>query len=133
MRYGSWDTVWGWAFFALLPPNNLQNQNLEKLKKGSWDVIILHMCTKNHDHMMYGSWDIRHNGQFFVILAIFCTLTLLTTQKSKFWKNNENPGDSIILHLCTTNDNHMMYGSSNMEHNRHNFLSFWAIFVFLPH
>ena len=21
------------------------------------DIIILHMCTKNYDHMMYGSWD----------------------------------------------------------------------------
>ena len=21
------------------------------------DIIILHMCTKNYDQMMYGSWD----------------------------------------------------------------------------
>ena len=38
------------------------------------------------------------------------------------------PGDINILHLCTPNDNHMMYGSWNMECNRHNFLSFWFIF-----
>ena len=25
--------------------------------------IILHMHTKNYDHMMYGSWDIMHNRQ----------------------------------------------------------------------
>ena len=25
------------------------------------DIIILHMCTKNYDHMMYGSWDMVHN------------------------------------------------------------------------
>ena len=40
------------------------------------DAIILHLCTKNHDHMMYacwdmecdrhGSWNIRCNS-FFVI------------------------------------------------------------------
>ena len=38
-------------FFSLLPPNNPENQNLEKMKKWSGDVIILHMSTKNQDHM----------------------------------------------------------------------------------
>ena len=27
------------------------------------DIIILHMCTKNYDQMMYGSWDMVHNRQ----------------------------------------------------------------------
>ena len=37
----------------------------------------------------------------------------------------------VFLHLCTTsttNDNHMVYGSWDMEHDRQNFLSFWTIF-----
>ena len=38
------------------------------------------------------------------------------------------PGDIIILHLCTTNDNHMMYGFRHTKHDRHNFLSFWSMF-----
>ena len=42
--------------------------------------------------MMYGSWDIRHNGQHFLSLwAIFCPLALLTTRKIKIlkkWKIN---------------------------------------------
>ena len=38
------------------------------------------------------------------------------------------PGDVIILHLCSSNDNHMIYGSWDMERNRLNFLSFWTIF-----
>ena len=29
---------------------------------------------------------------------------------------------------CTKNDNHRMYGSWDMKHDRHNFLSFWTIF-----
>ena len=37
-------------------------------------------------------------------------------------------GDIILLHKCTINDNHMMHGSCNMEHDRQNFLSFWTIF-----
>ena len=44
-------------FFALFhpppPPNNPENQNFEKMKKASEDFIILHLCTKNHNHMMY--------------------------------------------------------------------------------
>ena len=39
-------------FFALLPHNNPENQNYEKLKKTPGDIIILHKCTKNHDHML---------------------------------------------------------------------------------
>ena len=42
-------------FFALLPPNNPKNQNLKKMKKRSGDIIILHMCTLNDNHMMSGS------------------------------------------------------------------------------
>ena len=37
------------------------------------------------------------------------------------------PGDIIILHLSSTNDNHMMYDSWDINHDRNNFLSFWAI------
>ena len=32
-------------------------------------------------------------------------------EKPKFWKNEKNPEDLIILQMCTINDNHMMYGS----------------------
>ena len=42
-------------FFALLPPRNLKDQNFEKTKQKPGDIIILHMCTINDDHMMYGS------------------------------------------------------------------------------
>ena len=44
-------------FFALLlpPPNSLKNQNLIKMKKMPGDIIVLQMCAKNYDQMMYGS------------------------------------------------------------------------------
>ena len=35
-------------------------KTLKKTRKQSKkhrDIIILHTCTKNYDHMMYGSWD----------------------------------------------------------------------------
>ena len=34
---------------------NLENQNFEKIRKLPGDIIILHMRTKNYDHMMYSS------------------------------------------------------------------------------
>ena len=35
--------------------------------------------------------------------------------------------------MCTIDDNHMMYGSCDMEHEGQNFLSFWTIFcTFTP-
>ena len=65
-------------FIALLTPstpNNPDNQNFEKLKKASGDVIILNLCNKKHDHMMYVYSDMecdRHN--FLSFQAIFALL-----------------------------------------------------------
>ena len=38
--------------------------------------------------------------------------------------------DTIILHLCTTKDDHMMYGSLDIKHDRQNF--FVILGYFLP-
>ena len=45
-------------YFSLLPPpppspNSPKNENFTTKKKLPGDIIILHMCTKNHDHMLY--------------------------------------------------------------------------------
>ena len=75
MLHCSWDTMHDrcnfyfsfWAIFHPLPPpplhNDLKNQNFTKMKLTAGDIIILRMCTKNNDHMMYGSWDMVHNGR----------------------------------------------------------------------
>ena len=63
-----------------------------------------------------------HFGQFFA-------LTLPNNPKNqKFEKMKKAPGDIIILHKCTINDNLMMYGSWDIECDGQNFLSFWTIF-----
>ena len=48
-------------FFVILncvlpfyPPNNMKNQNFEKIKNPPGDIIILHRCNINDNHM-YGS------------------------------------------------------------------------------
>ena len=45
------------------------------------------MCTKNHDHMMYASWDMECDIIFLSFWAIFCPFISLKTLKIKIWKN----------------------------------------------
>ena len=40
------------SFWTIFRPNNLENQNFEKLKKAPGAIIILHKCTKNRDHTL---------------------------------------------------------------------------------
>ena len=55
-------------FFAILPPppplpspHQPKKWKFEKNEKTFADTISLHMCTKNNDHMMYGSWNMVHD------------------------------------------------------------------------
>ena len=72
-------------FLSFYPPNNTENQNFEKMKKRSVDTIILHMCTINKNHMMYGSSDMERNRIFSHFRPFFAFLPP-TTQKIKILK-----------------------------------------------
>ena len=94
---------------------------------------MLHLRTTNDDHMMYGSWDIKRDRQNFLSFwVIFCPITpsppLYKPENQNFEKMEKSPGEIIILHMSTINQNHMMYDSWDMEHDRQNFFSFWTIF-----
>ena len=61
--YGSWhmernrhNFLSFWTFLPFYPPNNPEDQNFEKMKNISED-IILHMCNINGNHIINGSWD----------------------------------------------------------------------------
>ena len=76
IRYSPWDTE-SHIFFCYLgsyfvfyprpphPPSNTpQYQNFQKKKKASGDIIILNLCNKKHNQMMYAYSDMecaRHN------------------------------------------------------------------------
>ena len=110
------------SFFALLPQYWPQKLKIgKKIKR----YFLLRMCTMNKD-----SWDIRCNRQKLLSFwVIFCPFIPLANQKIKIFKKwKKTPGDIIILHLSTTNDNHMMYGSRDMAFNRQNLFWFWTIF-----
>ena len=119
------------------------------------------MWTENHNHMMYVFWDKKCNRQFFChfepffalsphywppkfkfekyeekkswrYYPYFCPLILLAKRKINILKKRKKkPEDIIILHFCTTNDDHIMYGSWDMECDRI-FCHFWLFFALLP-
>ena len=85
-----------------------------KTKEKQLKISLFYTCTKNLD-MIYSSWDVECDRLKLVILGHFLPFySPKNPKKSKFWKNEKIPGD-IILHLCMTNDHHMMYGSWDME------------------
>ena len=111
-------TDWNWYFFVghFLPiysPKNLKNQNFEKNEKNCWRYEQLtHVHQKSRSYVVwflrYGAWQ----TEFFIILDRFLPFYPLTTQTIKILKKTKNrPGDTVILHMCTINDHHMMYGS----------------------
>ena len=107
------------------------------MKKCNRDIIILHMCTKNHNYMIYGSWDTEWDRQkCFVILGHFLPFyspsspppSPIHEENQNFEKMKKTPDNIIILWLCTINDNHMMYISCVMKRDWQNFWSFWTVF-----
>ena len=100
MIYGSWDinrnrqiffVIFG-HFLPFYPPNSQIIENITKLKKKTpGNIIILHQCTKIHDHRLYCSWDIVCAGcncyfWFWTIFYPFIPLTAPKNKISKKWK-----------------------------------------------
>ena len=115
LRYGMWQM---WLLFFILdyflcfyPPNSWKNENFKKKikKPPPEDVITLRKCTKNHDHMLYCSWDMACDGCncHFSFWAFFSPFTPPpnSPKNQNFIKMKKTPGDIIILHMCTTNYN----------------------------
>ena len=70
------------------------------MTKTPGDIILLHFCTTNEDHMMYSSWDIRqhrvfcHSGPFFALWP-----TPKHSENQNFEKLKKPLGDITILHV----------------------------------
>ena len=120
LSYQAWQTRIFLSLWTIFCTNNPKNKNFEKLTKRPGNIIILHKCTKNHDHMLYCSLDMTRNRfNYFSFWASFYFFTSLTAQKIKiFLKMKKMPGNIIILHTCTKNYGQMMYGSWDMVCNR---------------
>ena len=115
-------------FVLLPPPNNPKNQTFEKTTD---DIIILNMCTINDNYMIYGSWDMKRDGQnFFVILDHFLPFYPPNNLKNQnFEKVKKTHGDIIILNKCTKNHDHMLHCSwDTMRDGCNSYFLFWGIF-----
>ena len=134
--YGAWNIRYHrqnflsfWAIFYPFSPLTSWKMKILKLRKKTWTYHFTHL---HHKWQSCDVWFLRYEvwrTGFVVILDHFLPFYPLTTQKLKIltkWK--KHPGDIIILHMCNINDNHMMYGSWDMERDRQNSLSFWTIF-----
>ena len=82
------------------------------MEKAPGDIILFQLCTINEDHTIFASRDIRHEGQFFN-LGHFLPFDPPNKPKSQNFEKmkKKTPGYIIIIHLSTTNDNHIMHGS----------------------
>ena len=79
--------------------------------------------------LRYGAWQ----TEFFVILDFFLPFYTPNNPKNQnFEKLKKMPWDIIILNMCTINDNHMMYGSWDIEHDTPNLWYFGPSFALLP-
>ena len=131
-------TVWIFRHFgpsfALLPPYNPKNQILKKWKKNTWRYY--HFTNVYLKWQSYDVWFLRYGAwqtEFFVILDHFLPFYPPNNPKNQnFEKMKKPPGDIITLHMYTINENHMMNGSWDMEHDKHNVLSLWTIFCLFP-
>ena len=131
LRYGVRQTeffvILGHLFVTLPPPPSPQKSKFwKKMKKMPGDIILLY----KHVYHKWRSCDISflkykvRQTEIFVILGYFLPFQSPDNQE------NQN---IIILHIFTINDNHLIYGSWDMEHDRQNFLSFWTFFCpFIP-
>ena len=107
--YGSWDLEHNrQIFFFILdyflpfyPPNNPENQNFEKMKKNIWRYH--HFTQVYCKWQSYDLWLLRYEAQqteFFLIWAIFCPFTPLSTQKIKILKKRKKSRE--ILSFSTS-------------------------------
>ena len=82
-------------------PNNPENQNFEKMKKASGDVIILNLCNKKHNHMMYAYSDMECDDIIFCYFRLFfCSFTPLLTPKIKIWKKCKKHLEILSFYTC---------------------------------
>ena len=87
--------------FALLPPLQPKKLKFWKTEKMYGDIIILHMCTINGNHMMYSSSDMMHDRQNVLSFwTIFCPFTPLWTQKIKILEKWNKSLETLSFYTC---------------------------------
>ena len=61
------------------------------------------LCTKNHDHMLYCSWDLAHdeyNFYFSFRAFLFCSFTPMTARKTNFFQKMQKSLEISLFYTC---------------------------------
>ena len=112
------------SFFALLPHCWSRKLTFAKNVQKTWTYYpFTHVY---HKWRSYDIWFLKYKApqtKFFVILGHFLPFDPPNNHKNQNFEKMKKKitGDIIILQLCTTNENHMMYGSRDMNCSRHFF------------
>ena len=119
------------AIFCTFSPLTTWKIKILKLKKIPGHIIS-HICTINDNHdicfLRYGAWS----TQFFVILDHFLHFYPPNNPKNqKFGKMRKPSRDIITLNVCTINNNHIMYGSWDMDPVMGRFFCHFGLFFAL--
>ena len=123
MIYSSWDMEQNIPKLVILghflPLYPLKTTKIKILKnqKFAGDIIILSMCTKNHNHIMYGSWDTEWDRQFFCnFWSFFCLFNnppcppspQPNDPKNQNLEKKKSPEIlSFYTYICTINEDYM--------------------------
>ena len=130
MIYSLWQTEIGnfRSIFALLLPYKPKISKLWKHGKNCWRSSS-YSCVQKFTIIWCTVLEIRSETEFFVILGHFLPFYPSNDPENQnFEKMKRISGNTIHLHMCSINEDHMMYDSWNIRYKRHNFLSFWTIF-----
>ena len=90
-----------WNIFCFFIPLTAQKSKMWKMNKTLGD-IILHKCTKTHDHKLDCSWDMAWGGCncYFSFWAIFASLPPYQPKKLKQKKLKKNPVEISSFYTC---------------------------------
>ena len=110
--------IWSATYrnFSHFGPNSPDNQNCEKMKKTPGDIIILHKCIINDNHMIYGSRDTKCNRQnFSVIWGYFLPFYLSNSLKNLNIKKKKKKKSLLISSFYTSVPKFMIIGYTVSE------------------
>ena len=118
------------AILSFQPFDKLKNHNFN-IEKNTWRYY--HFTYLHHKRQSYDVWFLRSGAwrtEFFAILDHFFHFYPLNNPKNQNFRKIKKPrGVIIALHMCTINENHMMYGCWVMERVMERiFFKFWTVF-----